>query len=378
MDRRTWITRAALTGLTYTSLNPFSLGFNQKRDNKLQNSDSKLIRLYYNENPYGPSKRVLDAIEDASDISNRYATYSATDFNHLRDMIAKTEGLTREHVMLTHGSTEGLSWVGTHFSEMGKQLITPTPSFDVVGWIGKRMKAKVIQVGLDSSFQYDFDKIHSMVGANTGIVTFCSPNNPTGKVADIPKLRKFIAALPAHTTALVDEAYIHYTGQNWREFSMINLLREGKSVIISRTFSKAYGLAGLRIGFLLAPPDIIKHFEYRFTFGFPGNAPNAVSVAAAIASIEDEEFLNETIRLNNSGKEEFYQAMKNVSADFVKSDANFVFVNVGNAEHFRTEMAKRGIMVANGLGAPPEFARISIGKTEEMNIFYSEMKDLLK
>lgn len=117
--------------------------------------------------------------------------------------------------MLTHVSTEGLLWVATHVAEQGKEMITPVLNFDVVGWVGKKIKATVHAIPVGADFAFEYNKMYDRINTNTGIVTFCTPNNPTGKLADSRKLNDFINSIPQHVIVLVDDAYIHYQVERW-------------------------------------------------------------------------------------------------------------------------------------------------------------------
>ena len=331
-------------------------------------AEEQIYRLLYNENPHGPSEKARQMIGTMTGRSNRYATFHEFDYLALKKLIAAQEGLTPGHVLLGHGSFELLTWLAVHYTRSGGEIVVPSPSFDVVGAISRKIGGKVNPVEVNRDFQLDLTAMRQKLTKATTLLTLCNPNNPTGRQLDTGELTKFCEEVSAQIPILVDEAYIHYLDK-WQQHSMASLLKAGHNVLISRTFSKIYGMAGLRIGFLLGQPALIKELEAKFTMGFPGNMPNGLSVAAAIGALQDGPFLDKSRTRNQDGKDRLYRAFEKLEIPFLESTANFVYFDVTNFPAFRTYMRKNNIILAGGWPTKVNWGRVTIGTEAEMSYF---------
>ncbi|MCK8523477.1 histidinol-phosphate aminotransferase family protein [Aquimarina sp. D1M17] len=375
INRRQWLKNSLATsaGLSLLPLNVFSeTDTAHTRKNQIDNNDS-VRRLLYNENHLGPSKSVEDIIKQVTFRSNRYSTFYEYDANALKQLIAEQEGLKPENVLLGHGSFEPLIWTATHFGSKGEQIIVPSPTFDVIGLFARKIGANVVPVEVDSDFKMNLTEMESRINPKTSLLTLCNPNNPTGTAIETDTLKSFCRMVSDKTTILVDEAYIHFMN-SWKEKSMAPLITEGKNILITRTFSKIYGLAGLRIGFMLGPESIIAEMEKKFTLGFPGNMPNSLSVASAIVSLKDDAFL-ETSRNNNTKiRKEFCNALDAMGLNYLGSEANFVYFDVKNFKPYKELMLKNNILLAGGWPTKPNWARVTMGSEEDISFLFDKMK----
>ena len=248
-------------------------------------------------------------IRASIDRSNRYCTFHKHDYLALKRLIAEQEGLRPENVLLSHGSFEALTLLAVHFGSNSGEIIVPSPTFDVVGSIAKEIGAQLKSVNLDSDLKMNLAEMKNLVSDQTRLLTLCNPNNPTGTHIISKELGQFCSSVSSNLPVLVDEAYIHFL-KNWREQTMAPLIAEGKNILITRTFSKIYGMAGLRIGFLMGPADLIQSMESRYTLGFPGNMPNSLSVAAAIGALQDKIFVDRSREKIEKNKLILYSALE--------------------------------------------------------------------
>lgn len=375
INRRTWIKKsvlatAGISSMTFTghsSIKNTTLNFEEFKKKNVR-------RLLYNENPHGPSLAVKEQINNLIERSNRYSTFHEFDHFKLKQLIAKQEGLSPDNVLLGHGSFEPLIWTATHFGSKGEEIIVPSPTFDVVGLFARKLGAKVVPVEVTKDFKIDLDAMEDKVNAKTRLVTVCNPNNPTGTIVNKEKLKSFCELVSKKCPVLIDEAYIHYL-KSWRSQTMAPLIKDGQNLLVTRTFSKIYGMAGLRIGFMLGPKDLIKTLESKFTLGFPGNMPNSLSVGAAIAALKDQKFLNQSTIYNTKVREKFNSALNTLDLSYINSQTNFVYFNVTKFKAFKDLMWSHKILLAGGWPTKPNWARVTIGSENDINFLIDKMQD---
>ncbi|MDW3646405.1 MAG: histidinol-phosphate transaminase [Bacteroidia bacterium] len=374
IKRREWLKTSLLAS---TSALGFLEGidvFGEISSDEIQQAaDPKVKRLLFNENPLGPSKKVREIISETLPRASKYATFYKYDFLALKELIARQEGLKAENVLLGHGSFEPLIMVATHFGSHGGEIIVPSPSFDVVGNFGRKIGADVKAVEVDEDFRMNLGEMAARLSPKTKLLTICNPNNPTGTNCDPEQLKSFCRSVSDKAFVLLDEAYIHYLN-SWRDHTMAPLIAEGKNVLVARTFSKIYGMAGLRIGYLLGPADFIAEMESTYTLGFPGNMPNSLSVAAAMASLEDEEFVKKSKIFNEKRKVEFYQSLDELDIPYLKSSANFVYFHVEKFNAYKSLMWEHKILLTGGWPTKPKWARVTMGSREDMNFLLEKMQ----
>ncbi len=381
ITRRHWLKNA---GLLSTGLGSLALGgtaFAHTQDPLLategtSDHEEQFIRLFYNENPYGPPAGALAKVMEVANRGNRYATFATYDFDALREKIAAEEGLTKEHVLLGHGSFQPIIWLAEHFMQAGGEIVVPSPTFDIVGMYARRLNATTRAVEVNERMEMDLVAMEAAVNTQTTLVCVCHPNNPTGTLVDPAQLNDFCDVVTQQCPVLVDEAYIQYTDAvpNWREASMVNQIKAGNNVIISRTFSKIYAMAGFRVGYLLAQPEVIKSLHDRFTLGFPGNMPNTLSVAAAIGALDDTGFIEQSKQENAAAKATFYQELEALGLPYIPTQTNFIYFEVPEFSAFKRLMNDNRILLAGGWPSKPNWARVTLGKPEELRVFYEVLR----
>src|SRR6266705_2794789 len=252
-----------------------------------------VVRLSANENPYGPSPKALKAMNDAFNLSCRYPDEHN---DVLIDALAKLNGVNRDQILLGDGSGKILKLCAETFTGPKQgTLVVGDPTFEAIINNASASGAEVVKVPLTGAFNHDLPKM--MDAANEGLIYVCNPNNPTASITPKNEVRDFITKTPRQTMILVDEAYYHYADSPDYE-SVIPLVKDHLNLIVSRTFSKIYGMAGLRCGYCVAQPETIKKMH-----GFQmWDSVNIMALAAASASLDDEAQVTNGRKMNSEAK----------------------------------------------------------------------------
>jgi histidinol-phosphate aminotransferase len=321
------------------------------------------LRLHNNENPFGmpesARKAVLGAFEDGAD-------YPTRQYEELAAQIAQREGVAPESVVLGAGSGEILRVAGTAYGLAGGEILTGYPTYEGLETHSTRIGAFVHRVPVEAEgMTLDLDAMDRRATQAVKLVFVCNPNNPTGTFVPADRLSAFCETISRRTVVLVDEAY-HEFANDPRYASMVPLVRAGENVIISRTFSKIYGLAGLRVGYALARPDIADRLRRYTTIG----GVNLVGVAAARAAYEDTAFVARTRDENGAARAYVNELFTTAGRRVLPSQTNFVFFELGfDVRTFQKTMADRGILVGRPFPPYTDWCRVSLGTVEEMQRF---------
>lgn len=325
-------------------------------------SPNKLIRLGSNENPYGPSEKARKAIREVMDQGNRY---SFAEMNEIKALLAQKEGVTPEHILLGGGSGELLCLAGLGVGLEGGAVLSAFPVFRLLMDYASKFNARWDKVNLDDYLVHNLEGLASAMKPDTKILFLVNPNNPTGTVLDPSKLKSFCLEMSKKTIVYSDEAYLEFL-EPTQQVSMVELVRQGHNVIVSRTFSKIYGLAGLRVGYIVANPELIQKMAKYQT----GTIINQPAIAAATASLGDEEFMSMTRKRNAEARTHLFSYLDSKKWFYGKSQANVVFFPAPKpGKQILEETEKRGyqIRVWDYLGK--EWCRVSIGTLDEMKGF---------
>lgn len=323
---------------------------------------NQLVRLGSNENPYGPSEKARKAIVASISEGNRYAHGVAQD---LRKIIATREGVAPENVLLGGGSSELLCLTGMSVGLEGGSVLSAFPTFRLLMDYAQKFNARWDQVNLDDKMVHNLEAMTSAVKGDTKIIFVVNPNNPTGTVLDIEKLKSFCIETGKRATVFVDEAYIEFLDQ-YESKSMVQLVKEGHNVIVCRTFSKIYGLAGLRIGYLIGQPDTLKKIASKQMWG----NYNQAGLAAAAASLEDKDFVAMTRKKNAEARQHLFNYLDSKKWSYGKSVANVVFFPAPiDGKTILEQTEKKGYQIRVWDYAGKEWCRVSIGTLEEMKGF---------
>lgn len=327
-------------------------------------------RLNANENPFGPSEKAKEAIIDAIKDGNRY-TFGP--LRKLRNKIAESEGVTDDQILMAAGSSPILTAGAVYYSQKGGNIVTAEPSYGDMPSKIEDFGTEVRWVPLTGEYKIDLKAMEAQVDENTSMVYICNPNNPTATMVDAEELKAFCKRVSKKATVFVDEAYIEYQ-DDMDEMTMMGLIAEGYNVIVARTFSKLYGFAGLRVGYMVAQEEVIEEFD-RYTRG--GMSVSATSGAAALATYRDMEFTKMVRKKTSESKDYLYSILKEEGYEYVPSMANFVIFPINmEGRRFIQEMWKRGVGVRSWTFDDQSWCRISIGEMHEMETFAKAFKQI--
>ncbi len=318
-----------------------------------------IVRLSANENPYGPSPAAFDAMRQAFDLAWRYPDEAA---DALVAELAKLHGVPVDHLLLGNGSGEILKLGAAAFTGPGKPVVMADPSFEAIGRYARTAGAEVVKVPLTSDYRHDLER---MLPAGAGLVYLCNPNNPTASLTPKAEVRSFLARVPATTTVLVDEAYAHYADSADYE-SVIPLVKERPNLIVARTFSKIYGMAGLRCGYAVALPETLARLRQHQTW----DNVNIMALAAARASLGDAAHVERSRRLNRETATYVRSALGAMGHTTIPSHTNFLMVDLRREVGPVIEALKqRGVEVGRRFPTLPTFLRVTIGTRPQMEAF---------
>lgn len=319
------------------------------------------VRLMYNENPYGMSPKAKDALM-ASWMEHGW--YDPPIRQQVRDTFAAHVGVPPEYVMVTQGSSEILAMLAIAYGTEGGEIVVPNPTFEDLPRYASTLKATVRQVPLDDRMDHDFYQMDAKIGSGTKLVFVCNPNNPTATLHDDATVRDFVTTTCKRTPVIVDEAYIDFVDVPGHR-SMIDLVLKGESVIVSRTASKIHGLAGLRVGFAVARPDIIARLD-RYKTG----DPNVFGLHAANASLRDTEYQSFVKQKNREGRTMLLDALRSAGRKVTASQTNFVFFHAGKpTADVQKYFLQQGFAVGRAFPPYTDWCRVSIGTPDEMKAF---------
>ncbi|MCS6771322.1 MAG: histidinol-phosphate transaminase [Kiritimatiellae bacterium] len=320
-----------------------------------------IVKLASNENALGPSPRALEAMRLAAE---RMHLYPDGDSYYLREAIAKKFGVSRNEVFIGHGSNEILALLGHAFLEPGVSAVMSEKAFIIYKLVAALYQAEAIETPA-RNLGHDLDAMLAAIRPDTRLVFIANPNNPTGTFVEPAALDRFLERLPAHVAAVVDEAYLELLPPRLQPDS-IRHVRTGRNVFVLRTFSKAHGLAGLRIGYAIAPPDGIDLLN---RVRQPFNV-NAMAQAAALAALDDEDHIRRTREMVQEGLDQLCQGLAEMGFEYVPSAANFLLVKVGNGRRYFEALLRQRVIVrpVDGYGLP-DYIRVSVGTRDENERF---------
>jgi len=331
-------------------------------------------RLSANENPYGPPPVVRQAITDAISLGNRYGHGDAA---VLIDLIARKEGVTADHIMLGPGSTDLLEKTAITLFLKGGNVVSADPSYMSLMNTARAIGASWKPVPLTADFAHDLSGMEAAVDAQTRLVYVCNPNNPTGSITAAGPLAAFCARVSQRVPVFIDEAYLDFL-DDYAGNTMVGLVAEGHDVIVARTFSKIYGMAGLRIGYIVAKPERIARLTgmVRGTMGLC-----VTSIQAAIASLKGGgAFCGECRELNAAARDYTVREVTALGYRIIPSYTNFLLFPMGEqlaGDDFLAKMRAEGVGVRVFTIQQKQWCRVSIGKMHEMELFVSAFKRVM-
>lgn len=334
---------------------------------------SKFVKLNSNENPYGPCDSAKEALMQA--MSDGYL-YPRNYTNALKDAIAAKEGLSRDHILVTAGSTEILGLCGLYYSKDKKTIISEFPTFESLPRYSLTIGAKWDKIPVNQDLTINLDQLAQGLHKDVSLVYLCNPNNPTGTEVSRKDLVPFVESVSKQYPVMIDEAYIELSREG-QKATLAPMVQKNKNLIVCRTFSKIHGLAGLRVGYGLAHPDTIK--SLKAFLGGKELTASIPSLAAAKASLEDTEFQHFSMQKIEEAREALYPYLDKWGVRYAKSSTNFVifyheaFKNL----NFRGELEKRDVLIRSYKFEDKTWCRVSMGKVEDIHAFAKEMESLI-
>lgn len=326
-----------------------------------------VISLTSNENPYGPSAGALKA---AAAATAKSAYYPGAISRELAQLIAARHGLKTENIVLSSGSNEALCAAATGWAKRGS-IVTAALTYDLHLGFAARIGAEVVRIPLNRDMSINLDAVAAAIDNSVSLVYICNPNNPTGMTIDGGVLRDFCRTVSRQATVIVDEAYNELTADP-DYTSMIDLVREGENVIVMRTFSKLYGMAGLRVGYGMGRPDLVARVRNHIT-----SWPNVVGLAAAHACYNDDDFINFSTDKIAQGRGIVIDAFKRQGIEPLPTQTNFVFADIGrDVDAFGARMRERNVRVHRAYPGYETYMRVSMGKLEELEVFSEVFNEL--
>jgi histidinol-phosphate aminotransferase len=331
------------------------------------------IKMASNENPFGPSPRAVEAIRSAATQANFYPDL---ELSELRLKLAERHQLNPEQVLITAGSTQFLDLIARTLLGPGKSAITSERSFIVYPLVTHAAGGKLIEVCTHND-GYDLEAIAAAINSETRVVYLANPNNPTGTMFDAEAMDRFLARVPEHVVVVLDEAYCDFAesfaAQRRVTYSRsVEYVRSTRNVVVLRTFSKAHGLAGLRIGYGFGPPELLRHLA-RVR---PAFSVTAVSEAAALAAFHDAEHIRKTVQNNLQEAPALVEKLSGLGMRAVPTSASFVYFDVGDgAAALAQRIQAQGVIVRplTAWGAPSAI-RVTVGTPEHNLRFLSALK----
>lgn len=365
------------TALSYVGLDPSLNLFAQARGDRQKAEaidDPKiyegLAKLSSNENGWGPSERVVKAMTDALKYANRYRYPDGG----IVEAIAAHHGLKPENVMIGAGSGEILRAINDAFLMDHKKVVGVDPTYDSVYRYATNSKADAIKVPLLKDYRMDIPGLIRATKMNyrdVGFVYICNPNNPTGNIVPKQEIKLLLDSLPSDVVVVIDEAYHHFV-TNPDYATSVPYVAEGRPVIVTRTFSKIAALAGMRLGYGLAPKELIERIR-----PFGGGSINAIVKHGGVAALKDTAYENKIRQMTIALRNQTTKELSDWGYEVIPSEANFFMVHVGRdvtevAEEFR----KRGILVGRKFPPMNNWLRVSIGTESEMARFMAAFKEI--
>jgi len=328
-----------------------------------------IVRLSSNENPYGPSPLALKAMTDGFSLAWRYPDEY---YDSLVELLSASTGIPTEHFLLGNGSGEILKVAAMAFTGPGKKLVLADPTFEAIGHHAQNNGARVVKVALDADYSHDLTKM--LAAANgAGLVYICNPNNPTATITRRNALRDFLNKVPLATTVLIDEAYFHYV-ETGSDYESGLLLRDHPNLIVARTFSKIYGMAGLRCGYCVARPDKIRLMRVHQVW----DSINIMAIVAAIASLSDDHYSAESYRKNQDVKHLVYSELDKLDYRYIPSQANFMMIDLRReVRPVLKALRDRKVEVGRFFPRLPNFLRVTIGTRPQMESFLGALREVM-
>jgi histidinol-phosphate aminotransferase len=324
-------------------------------------------RLLANENPWGPSKKAIAAIAESASRGNRYVYNSAVE---MMEMLAKKEGVAANQVLLAAGSTDILEKTAFALCMKGGNVVSADPSYLSLVKTAQAIGATWKNIPLRADYAHDLDAMEKAIDENTRLVYTCNPNNPTGTMTPAAEIKAFIKKVNSRVPIFIDEAYMELLDNADAE-TAVGMIGEGYDVIIARTFSKIHGMAGLRVGYMVAKPERVEMIQklVRTEMGL-----SVTSVSGAMASLKDMSFQEFTRKNNKSNREYVFEELKKMNFNPIPSSTNFILFPIQMPiKEMMDKMVERSVGIRGFEIDGKPYARVSIGTMDELKLFVKSL-----
>jgi histidinol-phosphate aminotransferase len=370
-SRRQWLQQTTLAALGL-GISFRSMG-NEDGLTKIFSPENGIINLGANENPYGISPKAKQAILDMIGESNRYQ-FNVAGLESFKKNLANYYKVNEDQLLITPGSGDGLNLLARHFSK--GNIVTADITFGVLPNTEKKIGTKVIEVPLTKEKMHDLPALLAAINNETQLVYICNPANPTGTILKSDALKNFCVEASKKTVVLIDEAYLDFPDAPDNE-SMTGLIEKNPNVLVIKTFSKIHAMAGLRVGYIIGHPSLISKLQPNYFQNSQLGVSN-LTMAAAMASLTDEEHKTTSKQKNELVKKYTTGEMKKLGIDFIPSYTNFIFYSIKNyaGDYAGDIYDKHKIILRSNKYADGKWARVSIGTIDEMQQYSSVLKSI--
>ena len=369
-SRRQWLQQSSLAllglGISFKSMG------NEEGLKRIAGIENGLINLGSNENPYGISAKAKQAILDMMGETNRYP-FNVASLQSAKKTLGDYYKVSEDQVLITAGSGEGLAMLARHFNK--GNIVTADITFGVLPNTAKKVGTKVIEIPLTKEKVHDLPAMMKAINSETQLVYICNPANPTATIVDANALKNFCEETSKKTVVLIDEAYNEFL-DNAGSQSMIPLIEKNPNILVIKTFSKIHAMAGLRIGFIIGHPSLIKKLQPDY-FQSSQLAVSVLSLNAAMASLNDEPHKAMSKQKNEAARKYAMDELKKMGIDYIPSYTNFIFYPVKkyNGDYAADMFDKHKIILRSNKYSDGQWARVSIGTLDEMKQFIQVLSD---
>jgi histidinol-phosphate aminotransferase len=383
LSRREWLRASGLltAGLTVGQLEPSSAATPDELTQASFVDEFEFVsppempklraRLLANENPLGIAPSAKEAIIKAADSGNRYAF---SEFGQLKQLIATDEGVGPETIMMSPGSSDILMAAADYYAKGGGTILTSAMTYDDLLSRAEKFGAKIVALPMKKDYTFDLEAIKAKLTPDVKLVYIVNPNNPTGTILPTAELEAFCREVSPKVPVFIDEAYIDFYEPADRP-KLGKLVAEGKNVILARTFSKIHGFAGLRLGYAIAQPDVLKALKPYTNGEF---AVSITTLMAGIASYKDKEWQNHCRAENAKARTYTTKALADMGYEVIPSSANFILFPIRmKGKTFSNQMFANGIGIQTREFDGQPFCRVSVGTMDEMAMFIDSFKKVV-
>lgn len=351
-------------GAAYAALNPLLAASLPDT-----HTSETIVRLSSNENPYGPSPAAIRAMTDAFSLAWRYPDEHA---DALLGNVARFHNVSTDQVLLGDGSSEILKLAAAAFSGPNRRLVVAEPTFEAIARYSTVAKAQTSKIPLTSDYRHDLSAM--LAQSNVGLIYVCNPNNPTASITPKDQIRAFLTKVEPSTIVLIDEAYHHYVESTDYE-SVMSLVKQHSNLIVARTFSKIYGMAGLRCGYCVSSPERVRQMQTHQVW----DSVNIMALAAATASFGDNKHVDEGRMRNREVKRFVYAELEKLGLRWIPSEANFLMIDLGRPSRpVIASLRERKVEVGRVFPSMPNFLRVTIGTPQQMEAFFVAFNSITK